>query len=116
MAAPAQRLQILYVIDGLGRGGAERSLAALTPHSRDLGVRLDDAMLFERQGFQDEIRDPGAQIFSFAGTSGRVSRARRVAALIGDVRPDLVHTTLVEADVTGRIAARLSQTPVVSRR
>src|SRR3954465_8102724 len=100
MAVPAQPLRVLYVIDGLGPGGAERSLAALAPHYRHLGVKLDVAVLFERQGFQDEIRDSGAQIVSLAGPRRRGSRAGAMAAVIRDLAPDLVHTTLFEADVT----------------
>ena len=107
-------LKVLYVIDGLGPGGAERSLAALAPHYRNLGVELDVAVLFERRGFQEEILHSGAQIFSFAGTSRRSSRTGQLATLMRRVRPDLVHTTLFEADVAGRIAARMSHVPVVS--
>jgi glycosyltransferase involved in cell wall biosynthesis len=114
MSASTPGLRILYIIDGLGPGGAERSLAALAPHYRDLGVKLDVAVLFEREGFQDEVRGSGAQIFSFADRTSRLARTQAVRSLIREVRPDLVHTTLFEADVTGRIAARLAHTPVVS--
>jgi glycosyltransferase involved in cell wall biosynthesis len=114
MTGPASSLRVLYVIDSLAAGGAERSLAALAPLYGDLGVILDVAVLFDRPGLQDELRGAGAQIHSVTGTTSRVSRTRQLAAVIGDVRPDLVHTTLFESDVTGRIAARLAHVPVAS--
>jgi glycosyltransferase involved in cell wall biosynthesis len=107
-------LELLYVIDSLGAGGAERSLAALAPQYRDLGVKLDVVVLSDRPGLQQEVREAGAQVFSVAGSGGRASRVRRLSDLIRERQPDLVHTTLFEADVTGRPAARIARVPVVS--
>ena len=45
------------------------------------------------------------------GTLAANSAVRR---LVGEVEPDLVHTTLYEADIAGRVGARLAGVPVVS--
>ncbi len=46
--------------------------------------------------------------------AGRVGQIRQVRALVAARRPDLVHTTLFDADVVGRLGARAAGTPVVS--
>jgi glycosyltransferase involved in cell wall biosynthesis len=107
-------VRILYVIDSLVPSGAERSLAALAPEYRRLGVALDVAYLQDRPGLHAELEAAGATLFCIAGPGGRIGWVRRLRRLIVDRRPDLVHTTLAEADLAGRVAARLAATPVVS--
>jgi glycosyltransferase involved in cell wall biosynthesis len=105
---------VLYLIDSLAPGGAERSLAALAPHYRDLGVSLEVVTLIDRDGLEDELRSAGARVFPLGGSSGRTARTRRFAAMVREHRPDLVHTTLFESDVVGRLGARMAKTAVVS--
>jgi glycosyltransferase involved in cell wall biosynthesis len=107
-------VRLLYVIDSLGPGGAERSLAAMAPPYAGRGIELEVAFLHDRPGLQDELERAGARLFSLAGPGGRAARVRRVRRLVGDRRPDLVHTTLFEADLAGRAGARLAGVPVVS--
>jgi len=107
-------VRLLYLIDSLAPGGAERSLAALAPAYRARGVDLEVASLRDRRGVQGELETAGARLWSLTGGGGRVGAIRRARALIRERRPDLVHTTLFEADVAGRIGARLAGVPVVS--
>jgi len=108
-------VQLLYVMDSVMKpGGAEQSLALLAPEYRGLGVQLDVATLFERPGHQDALRAAGARLFPIGGSRGRFGDLQRVRRLIHDLRPDLVHTTLYQADIVGRIAAATTRTPVVS--
>jgi len=107
-------LRLLYVIDSLAAGGAERSLAALAPHYRDLGVELTVVVLIDRHGVEDQIVDAGGRIISVASTPGRLRKIARLRSLIREQRPDLVHTTIFEADILGRTGAWLAGTPVVS--
>ncbi len=60
-----------------------------------------------------EAESAGATV-SMLGRGGRVAQIRQVRALVADRRPDLVHTTLFDADVVGRVGGRLARTPVVS--
>lgn len=103
---------MLYVIDSLAPGGAETSLALLAPHLEGHGIELHVAYLHEREGLHDDLRGAGATLHHVAG--GRVSRVRRLTRLTRDVDADLVHTTLFEADIAGRVAARLARRPVVT--
>lgn len=107
-------MHVLYLIDSLQHGGAEQSLATIAPHLVERGIRLEVAYFFERPGVADQLADAGVPLWSLAGHGGRRDRLRRCEALFDERRPDLVHTTLFEADLAGRIAARRAHVPVVS--
>jgi glycosyltransferase involved in cell wall biosynthesis len=107
-------VRVLYIIDSLVAGGAESSLVALARHYPARGIELEVAYLHERQGLHDSLTAAGARLTSLAGPPGRSQWARRAAALVRDRRPDLVHTTLFEADIAGRLAAAAARVPVVS--
>jgi glycosyltransferase involved in cell wall biosynthesis len=107
-------VHVLYLIDSLVAGGAERSLVALVPSLAELGVYLDVAFLKERPGLQPDLEASGVSLFNLDGLGGRVGWYRRSRRLLASRRPDLVHTTLFEADVIGRVAGSLSGIPVVS--
>jgi glycosyltransferase involved in cell wall biosynthesis len=107
-------VRILYVIDSLVAAGAERSLAAVAPHYTSRGIELEVAFLHDRPGVQADLEAAGVRLLSLAGPGGRVGWALRARRLVASRRPDLVHTTLFEADVAGRIGATLAGVPVVS--
>jgi glycosyltransferase involved in cell wall biosynthesis len=108
-------VHVVYLIDSLIAGGAERSLAALAPHYRHAGVQLDVAYLYANRDnvWLPALRDAGAECFPLSGSHGRLGAIRRTAQLISERRPDIVHTTLFDADITGRIATLTSRVPVV---
>jgi glycosyltransferase involved in cell wall biosynthesis len=106
-------MHILYFIDSLVSAGAEQSLAAVAPYLVEAGVKLDVAYLHERPGLHDQLRSAGASVVHVGG-SGRIEWARRATRMVRERRPDLVHTTLFEADIAGRIGARIAGVPVVS--
>ena len=107
-------LRILYVIDSLVPGGAERSLLALAPRYAERDVQLEVAYLHDRAGLQQGLLDAGAALHCLSGAGGRIGWTWRTRRLLERRRPDIVHTTLFEADLAGRIAAALSHRPVVS--
>ena len=107
-------MRVLYVIDSVVPGGAESSLAALARLYPERGVDLEVAYLHDRPGLQATLAAAGARLTPLAGPGGRAGWARRAAALVRDRRPDLVHTTLFEADIAGRLGAAMARVPVVS--
>lgn len=107
-------MRVLTVIDSLAVGGAERSLAAVSPYLRDRGVDLHVAYLLERSGVGPELEAAGATLHPVTTSSSRVGNTRLIARTIRNTNPDLVHTTLFESDLAGRVAARITGTPVVS--
>lgn len=107
-------MQILYIIDSLQPGGAERSLETLAPALIDRGVRLDVLYLHERAGLADSLSNAGARLHSAAGSASRRRWLKVTQSLVRQLSPDLAHTTLFEADQVGRLAAAMNRTPVVS--
>jgi len=105
-------LRVLYLIDSLAGGGAERSLAALAPAYRDRDLRLTVGYLHERPGVRADLEAAGAAVRSLEGPWGMAGAVGRARRLVVDLRPDLVHTTLFEADLVGRAAA--GRVPVVT--
>jgi glycosyltransferase involved in cell wall biosynthesis len=105
-------LRVLYLIDSLAGGGAERSLAALAPAYRDRDLRLTVGYLHERPGVRADLEAAGAAVRSLEGPRGMAGAVGRARRLVVDLRPDLVHTTLFEADLVGRAAA--GRVPVVT--
>src|SRR5436190_16256232 len=109
MSAP---LHVVHVIDTLAPGGAEISLASMAPSLVSRGVRLEVIALKASPGLQAVLRDAGAEVTELHGS--RLTLWRQLRALLQQRRPTLVHTTLFEADLAGRVAARVSGIPVVS--
>ncbi|MFE2866937.1 glycosyltransferase [Embleya sp. NPDC059259] len=107
-------MHVLQVIDSVDRvGGAERAAVAMAPQLIRRGITLDIAYLLDLDGFQPELTEAGVSLFGVHRGS-RAGSARGLARVIRDRRPDLVHTTLYEADIAGRIAALATGVPVVS--
>jgi glycosyltransferase involved in cell wall biosynthesis len=107
-------MRVFYLIDSLVGGGAEQSLAALAPHYRALGIDLDVAYLHERDGVRGALEGAGARVYPPSRGEHLPGAVRRARQLLRARRPDVVHTTLYEADVAGRIAGALARVPVVT--
>lgn len=105
-------MRLLYVIDSLAPGGAETSLAEMAPHLVEGGVDLHVLPLGPRLDLADRLEAGGAVVHRRATASGRVGNVRAVLDVVASVRPTVVHTTLFEADIAGRTAARLGGVPV----
>ena len=111
----SERLRVLQLIDSLARAGAEQSLAMLAPYLVAVGIDVHVAYLVEREGLRPDIEKAGIPVHSLAGHgSGRREWLARTIKLISDVQPDVVHTTLFEADLAGRRAAARLGVPCVS--
>ncbi len=107
-------MKVLYLIDSLVPCGAEQSLLTMAPTLNAAGVRLDVAYLHDRPGVQRELEAAGATLFPLAGPGGRLGWLRRAHGLCGQRAPDLIHTTLFEANVIGRVVGASRSIPVVS--
>ncbi len=107
-------MRLLYVIDSLDQGGAEQSLVDLAPHLADEGVDLTIAVLRPGGMLEPRAHSAKANIVHVQPTDRRRQRVERLQEVIAEHRPELVHTTLFEADVAGRVAAARRSVPVVS--
>ena len=107
-------MRVLFVINGLGTGGAERSLAESLPILVNEGVEPIIVTLRRRsEGVEEMVHSAGYDLRSMDGL-GWAERIRNVRRLVHTERPDLVHTTIFEADVAGRIAAWCTGVPVLT--
>jgi glycosyltransferase involved in cell wall biosynthesis len=107
-------LKILFVMDGLGPGGAERSLAEMIPSLTNADIRSMVAFFYRRQeNLEALFRARGADL-RYLPQQGMARRVLALRRLIQAERPDVIHTTLFEADVTGRLAAIGQKAIVVS--
>lgn len=104
---------VLYLIDSLAPGGAERSLVDMAPGIVSEGVSIEVAVLHDRPGLAPELAGAGIRVHVVGGGS-RVAWLNGFIHLLRSRRPDLVHTTLFESDLVGRTAAAATRIPVVS--
>lgn len=105
---------VLYVINDLGTGGAERSLAELLPRVSAGGFRPVVAIMFHRtEGVEHGLADAGFDVRLVDGSS-RPARVVALRRLIRELEPAIVHTTNVEADISGRVAAGGTRIPVLT--
>lgn len=108
-------MRVLHVIDGLGFSGAETSLRQLLPSLEDAQLHHAVTTFRPVDVTPDSFVDAGIDVHSpHRPLTGRVARTRHVLRTIADVRPDLLHTTLFEADLAGRVAGILTRTPVLT--
>lgn len=104
----------LFVINSFLAGGAERSLLELLPHLVEQGITPVIACLDYREvGFEEDVRSAGYDVRLLDG-SNRLGKIRSLRRLIQVEQPDLVYTSLFDADLAGRIAAVGLDVPVMS--
>jgi glycosyltransferase involved in cell wall biosynthesis len=107
-------VRLLFVIPGISGGGSEHSLRELVPTLVDTGSDVSIAFMVRRTTDNEgELRRAGAHLHHIAEArfDGRVRGIRHV---IAEYHPDIVHTTLFDADIVGRMAAwRAPGSPVV---
>lgn len=103
---------MVFVIDALGFGGAERSLAELLPGLAAAGIDPVVVCLHHREGVEANVRAQGFDVRILpAGRGARLAALRRV---MEDDSPALIHTTLAAATLTARCAAVGTGVPVLT--
>ena len=76
-------------------------------------MSIDVAVLHERDGLRADAEKAGARVIPVGGRS-RPAKLAGLVRLLRATRPDVLHTTLWEADVLGRVVSTVTRTPVVS--
>ena len=107
-------MRVLAVLDSTAEGGAEISLATIAPHLKKYGVNLEVAFFYDRQGVNEALLAAAIPLWHVRPGRTRVVTCLRLFRLIRNIKPDVVHTMIFEADVIGRTAASLARTPVIS--
>jgi glycosyltransferase involved in cell wall biosynthesis len=109
-------VHVVHVINRLSpTGGAEVSLVQLLPHLGHAGIcNTVVTVLRHTSGSRvSEVRSSGTEVVCL-DAPGPVGATARLADILPDLRPDLVHTTLFDAGLAGRVAARVRGIPAVT--
>ena len=108
-------MKVLFVIDSLGTGGAERDLAERLPRLGAFGITpIVVALRHRDEGVQAELQRQGFDIRVVTG-GNPLTQALALRRIIRAERPDVVHTVLFHADILGRFAARGTGATVLTR-
>jgi glycosyltransferase involved in cell wall biosynthesis len=103
--AVAKPINVMFVINGLGTGGAQRSLLELLPRLADAEIRPSIVVLDSLdEGVEGEVRERGypVRVVDERNVAARIARLRR---MITTEQPNIVHTAIFESDLAGRVAA-----------
>lgn len=104
-------MRLLYVIDSLAPGGAETSLAEMAPGLVAHGIELHVLPLGPRLDLAPRLQSAGAVVHRRVARPGRLNSVREVTRVARSISPDLIHTTLYEADLAGRVGAQALRIP-----
>jgi glycosyltransferase involved in cell wall biosynthesis len=107
-------MRVLMLIDSLAVGGAEQSLAAATPALIRRGVELHIGALEPGGALAANLQTAGGHVVEGLGERSRLATIAALRRHIRAVAPDIVHTTLFEADIAGRCANVGTGRPTVS--
>ena len=109
-----KKIKILFVIDGLNTGGAEKLLVNTL---RALDKKMFSPTLFIKQSdgkYEKEILAMGIPYFKLHST--RFCDFVAIVKLIRyikNVKVDIVHTNMFGSDIIGRIAGRIANVPLI---
>ena len=108
-------LNLLHVVESLGRGGAEQALVNVLPEIVRRGHTVGVAALWEPSTLATELEAGGVSVHRL-GLAHRWALPHGTAALRRLLNPDVdvVHTHLYFADVHGGLAAVTRGVPTVS--
>ena len=97
-------VKILFIMDSLGTGGAERSTADLWYFLRESGVEVKIFILSRRkEGIEVEIQKAGFNVV-FLKAGNLFSQGRAIAAQVRAFQPDIVHSVLFKSNLRTRFA------------
>ncbi len=113
---PARKYRIVYVIDGLSMGGAERLMVPILKHLSRIDFEPHVCALQSKDGnpMAEEIRSLGIRVDCLD-----IKRLRdlnvlpKLTGYLKDIDADLVHTQLEFANILGNVSAKLIRLPSV---
>jgi glycosyltransferase involved in cell wall biosynthesis len=110
-------VRLLWLIDSLNLGGAEKLTALYAAAVRGTGTELTVCCLksINDNPVEEEIRGTGTEVINLGARNLRDTRAlRRLVELMKARRFDLVHAHLTYAVIWGALAARRAGVPLVA--
>jgi len=104
----------MHIVDSLHGGGAETSLLEVVPGLASRGIRTSVVTLFDDDGaLEERVNTLGVGRVQLK-RSDPLRLALELRKVVRCERPDILHTTLLFANLAGRMVARTVGTPVVT--
>jgi len=106
-SGPSAPVRVVYIIDDLGVGGAQRQLVQLVRHlPRDRWQPIVIALSTKRLALAGELTRDGVELHTLSQFGKFDARCLwRLTVLLRRLQPAIVHTWLFTADCYGRVAA-----------
>lgn len=97
---------VVLLTTDLARGGAETQVALLAVELRRRGWAVHVASMVEPSAFRDELSAAGVELHSLGMAPGRpdLRGVARLAAILREVRPAVLHCHMFHANLLGRLA------------
>jgi len=108
-------MKILLVVTGLYYGGAETQLVRVATRLKSRGWEVSVVSLMPPKAYVEDLEKAGIPVFSL-GIRRKLPDPRpvlRLARIIRDWQPDVVHSHLVHANLLARIARPLAPFPIL---
>ncbi len=108
-------IRVLHIINSLSRGGAERLLVNLLLAHDRTKIHSMVVTLYNRLDFSPQLRaaDIPVGTLDLSGTWRIPLAIGKLRTIISSLQPDIVHTNLNAANISGRVAAWLGGQPNV---
>jgi glycosyltransferase involved in cell wall biosynthesis len=110
-------MRVLWIIDGLGRGGAENMMPPLLKQLNERGIESRVCVLQVKKdsSITNEIERLGIQVDVVNVTRLRnPTNLVTILRYVRQYRPDIIHTQLEESDIFGTIAAKIMNIPSIT--
>lgn len=107
-------IKVLYVIDTLKTGGAEKSLVDIALHNKEVNAYF--VTIYGGNDFGSVLEDNDIPYFDL-GVKKRYAfkeASQKLVQLLSEIKPDVIHSTLFRADMIARKAIKHYQVPLIS--
>tara|TARA_R100000935_G_C2831433_1_gene165315 strand:+ start:816 stop:1958 length:1143 start_codon:yes stop_codon:yes gene_type:complete len=107
-------IKVLYLIDTLETGGAEKSLVAIASKFRDVTPVF--IQIYPGSGLKDVLINNNIEVHDLQIAAGYNFReaVNKLIPLVQKIRPDIIHTTLFKSDIIGRKLKKHYNVPLVN--
>jgi len=111
---PSRKIKVLHLITSLEVGGAQHGMLLGLPRFDSDRYEHIVCSIMDRMQMAQQFRSAGIEVRTL-GLSRKtdVSVALRLRSLLKELRPDVLHTYLLHANVLGRIIGRLTGVPAI---
>ena len=108
--------RVLYLVDSLGTGGAERGLVLTARHLDRSRIEPEVAYLWDPSPLRADLEAAEVRVHRIGARpgAGALFAIPRIRRLLRAGRFDAIHTQVLWASITGRIAGRLAGVRVIS--